>query len=74
MTPLLQQAFEAAAQTTASEQNRLAQLVLDQLHSEQQWEQLFARPASEDLLAELAKKALHEHHSAVTKPLHTVGL
>ena len=74
MTPLLQQAFEAAAQTTATEQNLLAQLVLDQLHSQQQWDRLFACPKSEDLLAGLAKKALDEHHSAGTKPLHISDL
>ena len=69
MTPLLQQAFEKASQTTDEEQNRLAQLMLDQLDPEQRWDQLFACPKSEDMLARLTKKALDEHRATRTKPL-----
>ena len=74
MTPLLRQAFEKAAQTPDAEQDRLAQLMLAQLDSEQRWDQLFARPESEDLLAGLAKQALDEHHAARTKHLDITDL
>ena len=54
MTKLLQQAFERASELPEMEQDRLARFLLAELESERQWDELFSRPESEDLLERLA--------------------
>jgi len=67
MTKLLQKAFEEASKLPESEQEALGGILLDELASEQRWEELFA--GSHDLLAELAERALAEHRAGRTEKL-----
>ena len=59
MTKLLEQAIEEAKKLPETEQDALAQRLLLAL-DEQRWNELFARPESEQLLSELADEALAE--------------
>jgi hypothetical protein len=67
MTELLERAFAEASKLSPEEQDFLAQILLDDLASEELWEQSFAR--SQDKLARLADEALVEHRRGETKPL-----
>ena len=67
MSKLLEKAFEAASKLPPSEQDALASLVLDEIASEQQWDEAFSR--SQDVLAALAKKALDDNLAGKTTPL-----
>ena len=67
MTKLLQKAFEEASKLPENEQDALGNLLLQELASEQRWEEIFAR--SHDLLAELADQALTEHRAGRTEKL-----
>jgi hypothetical protein len=64
MTTLLNQAFSEASKLQQTEQNLLAQWILEVLHSDQVWDNLFAR--SQDALAELAQEALLEYRQGKT--------
>jgi hypothetical protein len=67
MTELLERALAEASRLSPEEQDFLAQIPLDDLASEELWEQSFAR--SQDELARLADEALAEHRRGETKPL-----
>ena len=67
MTQLLEKAFAEAAKLPDSQQNRLAQWLLDELLTEKKWDSLFAQ--SEDFLSELADEALKEYHAGKTTVL-----
>lgn len=67
MTKLLQKAFDEASKLPEAEQDTLGRILLDELASERRWEELFAK--SQDLLADLADRALAEHHAGQTKKL-----
>ena len=67
MTELLERAFAEASKLSPEEQDFLAQILLDDLASEELWEQSFAR--SQDELARLGEEALAEHRRGETKPL-----
>jgi hypothetical protein len=67
MTALMDKALEAINQLPASEQDRFAHWILDELDSDHQWTHQFANSA--DLLAELANEALREHRAGNTLPL-----
>ena len=67
MTELLQKAFDEAARLPADEQNTFAAWMLEELRSEQRWNELFAR--SQDLLAKMADEAMAEHRAGKTLPL-----
>ena len=69
MTDLLQQAFERASKLPETEQDKFARFLLAELESEREWNELFARPKSEDLLERLADEALSEHLAGRTRPL-----
>jgi hypothetical protein len=56
MTTLLAKAFEIASKRPTLEQNILARTILDEIQSENKWDELFAE--SEDVLAQLATEAL----------------
>ena len=58
MTGLLEKAFAEAAKLPEGEQEALAAWILEELASEQRWEQAFA--GSIELLAELADEPLEE--------------
>lgn len=67
MTSLLEKAFEAASKLPTLEQNILARTLLDEIASEQKWNELFAE--SEDVLAQLAAEALREENQGKTTDL-----
>ena len=67
MTHLLEKALTEVAKLSASEQDAVAAIVLQELASEQRWSGSFAK--SQDLLAELAEQALAEYAAGRTKPL-----
>lgn len=67
MTQLLEKALKEVAKLPASEQDAVAVILLEELASEQRWSESFAK--SQDVLAELAEKALADHAAGRTKPL-----
>lgn len=67
MTHLLKKAFEEASRLADTEQDAVAQWLLDELASEHRWNQ--ALEDSPDALAKLADEARQEHHAAQTRPL-----
>lgn len=67
MTTLLEKAFAQATKLPVQRQNAIATWLLEEMASEQRWEQAFAN--SHDLLAELADEALAEHRAGQTLPL-----
>lgn len=67
MTHMLKKAFEAASSLPPEEQDSFAALMLETLHSEQRWNDLFAR--SQDMLSKMADEALAEHRAGKTLPL-----
>ncbi len=73
MTQLLQKAFERAAKLPQEEQDKFARFLLAELESERRWAELFSRSESEDLLEQLANKALAEHRAGRTQPLDIEG-
>ncbi len=69
MHQLLEKAFERASSLPVSEQEALARRVLAELEADTRWDDLFARPESEDLLTRLADQALEAHRTGQTRPL-----
>ena len=58
MTDLLERALREAARLPAAEQDRIAQVILDEIEDEGRWQATFAR--SRDHLAALARAAREE--------------
>jgi hypothetical protein len=67
MTKTLPKVIDEAAQPPPDEQETIAAWMLDELRSEQRWNELFAR--SQDMLAKMADEALAEHNAGKTLPL-----
>jgi hypothetical protein len=67
MTRLLERAFERAARLPEEDQDALAEMLLAELESEEQWSRAFAK--SQDRLALLAREALAEFEEGKTKPI-----
>ncbi|MBE0426160.1 MAG: hypothetical protein IBX72_05895 [Nitrospirae bacterium] len=67
MTTLLKKAFDEVSKLPQSEQEAIAALILDEIASEQKWDELFAK--SQDKLSQLADEALEEFKKGKTKPL-----
>jgi hypothetical protein len=67
MTQLLEKALTEVAKLPPAEQDAIAAILLDELASEQRWNELFSR--SQDVLAKLAEEALAEHRAGKTKSL-----
>jgi hypothetical protein len=67
MTKLLEKAFEVATKLPPEEQDAVAALVLDEIASEDRWDEVFSK--SQDVLAALAKQALEAHASGRSTPL-----
>ena len=67
MTKLLEQAVAKAQELSESEQNAIAQLVMDEIASERHWDELFAK--TPEKLRNMANRAWTQHEaggSAVT--------
>ncbi|MEM1118643.1 MAG: hypothetical protein AAF845_01580 [Bacteroidota bacterium] len=69
MHRLLEEAFDRASSLPAQEQEALARRVLAELDADVQWDDLLARPESDDLLTRLADEALAAHREGRTRPL-----
>ena len=67
MTELLQKVIDEVSQLPPDEQDTFAAWMLEELRSEQRWNDLFAR--SQDMLAKMADEALVEHKAGKTLPL-----
>jgi hypothetical protein len=67
MTELLKKAFEKASRLPAEEQDRFGAWMLEELTSEERWDELFAR--SPELLERLAAVAIAEDDAGLTEPL-----
>ena len=67
MTRLLQEAFERVAKLPQEDQNKFARFLLAALESDQRWDELFARPESEDLMERLADETLADHRAGRTQ-------
>ena len=67
MTRLLEKAFGKASELEATEQDDLAQWLLDEIQHEERWKHSFRE--SQDILALLADEALLEFRSGKTKEL-----
>lgn len=67
MTQLLEEVLTKVRQLPASEQDAIAQLILDELEDEQQWDAAFAR--SQDVLSRLAEKARADIRAGKTKSI-----
>ena len=67
MTQLLEKAYAQVTQLPNSEQDAIANLILEALADEEQWTEQFAN--SQDALAKLAHEAMTEHNSGLTLPL-----
>ena len=69
MHPLLEQAVNRASTLSPADQEALAQRVLAELDADTRWDDLFARPESDDLLTRLADRALDAHRGRQARPL-----
>ena len=67
MTEILKKAFEKASRLPAEEQDRFGEWMLEELNSEERWDELFAR--SPELLEKLAAEAIAEDDAGLTEPL-----
>ena len=67
MSKLLEEAFAKLAALPESDQDSIANWLLEELDSEVRWEKLFSE--SHDALSNLADKALSEHRRGRTKEL-----
>jgi hypothetical protein len=67
MTKLLEEALAKVQSLPASEQDAIAQIVLDEIESERRWDELFVK--SPKKLAKLADAAWSEHETGTSEPL-----
>jgi hypothetical protein len=67
MSQLLEKAIREVSKLPESEQDALAQILLQELAAEDRWSKTFAK--SESLLEQMAIEALAEHAAGKTKPL-----
>jgi hypothetical protein len=67
MTELLERAIAKLKTLSASEQDALASMILEELEDERRWAQAFSR--SPDALATLAATAMAEYHAGQTQEL-----
>lgn len=67
MTELLERAITRLKTLSASEQDAIAAMILEELEDEVKWDEAFAR--SHDALAKLAAEAMVEHRAGKTQEL-----
>lgn len=67
MTKLLEKAFDAVSKLPEKEQDAIAAWILEEIASEQRWEELFAQ--SPQVLERLADEALAEFRAGRTRVL-----
>ncbi len=69
MIERLKQAFDLAEQRSEAEQELLAQLLLEEMQSEDRWSALFADPRSDQLLEKLVAEAIAEDDAGETEEI-----
>ncbi len=67
MTELLEQAISRLKTLSASEQDAIAAMILEELEDEARWDATFAK--SQDALAKLASEAMTEYQAGKTQEL-----
>jgi hypothetical protein len=67
MTKLLEQAITKLKSMSASEQDSIAAMILEELENNLRWDKLFSR--SPNSLAKLADAAMGEYHAGRTQEL-----
>ena len=67
MTALLEKALNRIKALPPKEQDAVASLILEEIESEKQWDELFAN--SQGQLAQLAGQAITEFKAGKTRPL-----
>jgi hypothetical protein len=67
MTELLERAIAKLKTLSASEQDAIAAMILEELEDERRWDEAFSR--SPDILAKLAANAMAEYHAGKTQEL-----
>jgi hypothetical protein len=67
MATLTEQAIDKLRRLPPAEQEHIAQLVLDEIESEQRWDELFTRKGKK--LEALADQAMEEYHAGLTEEL-----
>ena len=67
MIEKLAKAFEQASRLPEADQDELAQAILDELASDQRWDELFSR--SQDAFKAMADEALADYRSGRTEPM-----
>lgn len=67
MTELLEQAITKLKTMSASEQDTIAIMILEEIVDDIRWDESFSQ--SPDLLAQLAASAMAEHHVSKTQTL-----
>ncbi|MCX6156811.1 MAG: hypothetical protein WCK13_05415 [Ignavibacteriota bacterium] len=66
MTTLLKKAIDKTSLLSEDEQNKIAQIILDEISDEDIWNEKFIN--SQEQLSILAEKALKDYKSGKTKP------
>jgi hypothetical protein len=69
MSQLMEQAIQKAKQLPEHDQDSIASIILQEIDSEHQWEELFARPESADLLSRMADEALADARAGRARKL-----
>lgn len=69
MTEALRRAFEFAQQQPEEEQEVIAQLILEEIRTEEDWNELLTHPKSATLLEQLADQARKEYAVGITHEL-----
>lgn len=69
MTKLAEQAWAALQELDDREQDRLANMILEDIESERKWDELLATPESQKWLEEMGRKAMEDYHAGRTEPL-----
>lgn len=67
MTELLERAIARLKTLSASEQDAIASMILEELEDDLRWDEAFAR--SPDALAKLSATAMAEYHAGTTQEL-----
>jgi len=69
MSELMEQAIHEVRQLSEPDQEAIASIILQETESERQWDELFARPRSAEMLSLMADKALAEARAGRARKL-----
>ncbi|MDR3567410.1 MAG: hypothetical protein P4L43_05210 [Syntrophobacteraceae bacterium] len=70
MTSLLKKAFDAASLLPVERRDAIAELVLSEIEDDTRWDEAFAN--SQDILADMATKAIAAHKAWQTKSMEEI--